>query len=152
MTASVIESIYGYSIETPPVNNKRVIDPEEQKITKKAKKLMEKHRKRQSKLKSLPCNHWANFNCTNGDNCPFSHQGPGGDPRSKILCRFIKSGSCVNACCPYSHDTFKFPCAFYHFKSKCTAVNCRFSHDPITDEQKAQFDKENVQFHQRKKK
>jgi hypothetical protein len=72
-----------------------------------------------ARTRKLPCNRWKQFKCTLGTECKFSHDCPGGDPRSNVLCRFAPSGSCIVFGCPFSHKTWKFPCAFFHFKGGC---------------------------------
>lgn len=113
-------------------------------------KALKKKEIQMKNLKKFPCHSWTAFKCVLGDKCYYSHEGPGGDPRSKVLCRFVKSGSCLEGIkCPFSHVMKDFPCIFY-MKGKCTSgEECRFSHnDFITEEQLKQIEIENAKYHE----
>ncbi|KAI8923086.1 hypothetical protein BC831DRAFT_383218, partial [Entophlyctis helioformis] len=61
-------------------------------------------------------------------------------PRSKQVCRYFKSGSCLSGSqCPFSHNLKDSPCVFHHFKKEKGGCRhgdaCPYSHDPITEEQ-----------------
>ena len=99
-------------------------------------------------IKSKDCLQWIAGKCVLGDRCFYLHNPEKGfDPRSKQLCQFYRSGSCLKSLvCPFSHDKSKFACVFYHWKGGCTNENCCFSHDSITAEQQDEYDRDQEKF------
>lgn len=49
------------------------------------------------------------------------------------------------AACFFNHDTTTYPCRFFHLERHCKAgPDCRFSHDPIREEDLDEFLTENL--------
>ena len=103
-------------------------------------------------LKSKDCLQWIAGKCVLGDDCFFLHNPEKGyDPRSKQLCQFYRSGSCLKSLlCPFSHDKSKFACVFYHWKGGCKNEPCSFSHAPLTSDQKENYDRDQEKFENQK--
>jgi hypothetical protein len=100
------------------------------------------------KLKKYDCHAWRDFKCNQGDRCTYSHDGPGGSSTSNVLCRFARSDSCLEGVkCIFSHDTKKFPCFFFHSRNNCNlGEHCRFSHDVMTEKQRIQLVREELDY------
>jgi hypothetical protein len=107
------------------------------------KELLLKQRKQ-----STPCKVWAEGKCILGNNCSFSHDGPGFDPRSKQLCEYYRVNTCTRGDrCYYSHVKKNFPCIFHHIKGSCKrGIECEYSHDPLTLEQKQAIELDNARY------
>lgn len=80
---------------------------------------------------STPCQFWVEMRCSKGDQCPFSHDAA--QVRRTEICRYFMMGSCLKGeDCSHSHQV---PCKFFHLQNSCREVDCRFSHDPMTEEE-----------------
>ena len=82
------------SQEESPKKTRREIE-ESQRIARQQQVHANRELKMLSKKASKPCQFWELGTCTLGDQCLYSHQGPGFDARSRQLCRFARSGSCM---------------------------------------------------------
>nr|XP_042898175.1 zinc finger CCCH domain-containing protein 6 isoform X2 [Parasteatoda tepidariorum] len=104
-------------------------------ITRKDAKGHRVMRYRKDAARGKPCKYFKEGKCAKGADCPFSHNVPE-RYKKKELCKFYLSGHCNKGShCVYMHG--EFPCKFYHTGSVCYAKeDCRFSHDPLTDEMK----------------
>ncbi len=82
---------------------------------------------------STPCSYFAEGRCRSGASCAYSHAVP--DPRARVLCKFVLSGACNRAGCPYLHDTVSVHCLYFYANGSCKdGAACRFSHrEPSTD-------------------
>ena len=98
-----------------------------------------------SATKKTICKFWMEGLCKKGDDCLFSHDGKPHKTRNEVMkeeiCKFYMMGSCMKGEeCPYSHDLQKVPCKYFHAKGYCSAREaCRFSHQPIDEEEKAKI-------------
>jgi hypothetical protein len=103
-------------------------------------------------LRKVPCKFFAKGRCEHGDDCQFFHdpalailQEDRLRPKNEVLCKFIASKSCTQGDgCPYSHDTRRFPCRFFVLNGCRTGAclkgaNCLFSHDPVSERDKARL-------------
>lgn len=102
-------------------------------------------------LSDKPCFLWEKFRCPYGENCKFSHEGPGGllekKPKSQKKCRDYRKGKCKLSSeeCPFSHDfevkekkkNFEVKkdsekdCINWKTKGKCRKLEtCPYRHDP----------------------
>ncbi|KAM4014544.1 zinc finger CCCH domain-containing protein 6 [Anomaloglossus baeobatrachus] len=78
------------------------------------------------------CKYFLEARCIKGDQCKFDHDAE--IEKKKEICKFYIQGYCTRGeNCIYMHG--EFPCKFHHTGSKCyQRDNCKFSHDPLTDE------------------
>ncbi|KAF7730596.1 hypothetical protein EC973_001978 [Apophysomyces ossiformis] len=76
------------------------------------------------------CKFWPQGKCSEGDKCPFRHEGEQIIP----VCRFFKTNSCtLGDKCPFLHDLKLEPCRFFHVQGSCEGGDlCPFSHEPLT--------------------
>jgi len=87
--------------------------------------------------------------CTKGDSCTFSHalkpNKTAEEARSSEVCKYHVAGACLKGeDCLFSHDLTRVPCKFFHVHGECSATTgrlkgggpCRFSHAPLTQEQR----------------
>eukprot|EP01125_Pyxidicula_operculata_P011352 TRINITY_DN371_c4_g1_i1.p1 TRINITY_DN371_c4_g1~~TRINITY_DN371_c4_g1_i1.p1 ORF type:complete len:971 (+),score=261.93 TRINITY_DN371_c4_g1_i1:544-3456(+) len=76
------------------------------------------------------CKYWINRSCSQGDACPFLHEGQ--QIVKNEICKFHRSGSCVKGdSCAYSHDLSQEACIKMVESGRCIhGDKCRFSHDP----------------------
>ncbi|XP_014484881.1 PREDICTED: protein suppressor of sable isoform X2 [Dinoponera quadriceps] len=81
------------------------------------------------------CLYYMQGKCHRGDDCPFSHNAL--PPRKMELCKFYLMDCCAKReKCLYMHQDF--PCKFFHTGLKCNqGDNCKFSHQPLSDQVKA---------------
>ncbi|KXS20705.1 hypothetical protein M427DRAFT_130937 [Gonapodya prolifera JEL478] len=94
------------------------------------------------------CQYFAKGSCAKGPQCPYIHDSAAVDElrkkqereeKDKLAgsCKYFRSGKCdKGANCPYSHDLSREPCKFYHWFNKCSNPKCRYSHDPLTEEER----------------
>lgn len=91
------------------------------------------------------CKFFAEGHCLKGDDCTFIHdydtQRTGyrskfshGRGRRRELCKYYLAGHCHHGdSCTYMHG--EYPCKYFHTGVTCfSGDNCRFSHDPPTEE------------------
>ena len=79
----------------------RVNKPSEEKQSKKPQDVTSQARSRQAKM---PCMHWGNGDCRNGDACPYKHD-PAEKGKRKMPCKFKRdTGKCIKMDCMYDHD------------------------------------------------
>jgi len=66
-----------------------------------------------------------------GPDCPFNHDI---QPARRLeLCKYYVQSYCRRDGCVFMHE--EFPCKYYHTGSTCyQGDNCKFSHDPLTEE------------------
>ncbi|XP_073495635.1 zinc finger CCCH domain-containing protein 6 [Phyllobates terribilis] len=78
------------------------------------------------------CKYFLEARCIKGDQCKFDHDAE--IEKKKEICKFYIQGFCTRGeNCIYMHG--EFPCKFHHTGAKCyQRDNCKFSHDPLTDE------------------
>ncbi|KAM3918888.1 zinc finger CCCH domain-containing protein 6 [Leptodactylus fuscus] len=78
------------------------------------------------------CKYFLEGRCIKGDQCKFDHDAE--IEKKKEICKFYIQGYCTRGeNCIYMHS--EFPCKFHHTGTKCyQGDNCKFSHDPLTDE------------------
>lgn len=132
-----------------------LLDQRQTRLTKKVKPVP------QTKLtqtlmtkKEKECALWVEGKCVLGDTCFYSHSNPAGwDPRSRQLCIFHRSGSCMKSVlCPFSHEKSMFACAFFHLKGGCSKrEDCEFSHEPLTEIQREELERDQARFQSKSK-
>lgn len=81
------------------------------------------------------CRFFERGNCRNGDFCRFRHN----RERPKVCKEYAKGNHCpFGTYCKFMHANF--PCRFMRIGGKCPeSDNCRFSHDPLSEELKRFF-------------
>ncbi|XP_044127983.1 LOW QUALITY PROTEIN: zinc finger CCCH domain-containing protein 6-like [Bufo gargarizans] len=78
------------------------------------------------------CKYFLEARCIKGDQCKFDHDAE--IEKKKEICKFYIQGYCTRGeNCIYMHNNFQ--CKFHHTGTTCyQGDNCKFSHDPLTDE------------------
>lgn len=104
--------------------------------------------------KRKECQLWLQGKCVLGERCFYSHDNENGwDRRSRQLCQFYRSGSCMKSeqQCVYSHDMSLFACAFHHFKGGCKkGDSCPFDHGPLNELQMEEQKMDQERFEKKK--
>ncbi|XP_062596080.1 zinc finger CCCH domain-containing protein 4-like [Saccostrea cucullata] len=77
------------------------------------------------------CRFYKEGKCQKGYDCPFNHEKT---PKKPELCKYYLNSYCSKEDnCIFMHS--EFPCKFFHTGQECYGGdNCKFSHDPLTDE------------------
>lgn len=100
-------------------------------------------------LKDIPpvCLFFLRGKCAKGATCSFRHE------KTKELCSHYAGQAGCNkfedGMCPNLHN--EFPCMYFHKRQFCVySDNCKFSHEPLTEETRKILDNYLVSFMQRK--
>lgn len=72
-----------------------------------------------------------------------------GSNTASVVCKFYRSGACTVEDCGFAHDLSLEACVYFHFRGGCKNSACPFSHDPLTDFQRAQYDKNCASFQEK---
>ncbi|KAL3897203.1 MAG: hypothetical protein SGCHY_003581 [Lobulomycetales sp.] len=75
-----------------------------------------------------------------------------GSNTASVVCKFYRSGACTVEDCGFAHDLSLEACVYFHFRGGCKNSACPFSHDPLTDFQRAQYDKNCASFQEKEEK